>query len=603
MSLRFIALPLASLMSLALVACGDDAPNQNDAQADVSREETDSSEDQDTRISSDSEDGVGASDTSDPSAPDTRPAPDTAASDTSSGTDTNEPTDTSSQPDTSETDTTAGSDTADVNSPDVSTSPAPVAGLVIENVTTPGGNSSSKLRARWNALTDADSHPEYLKVQVSAWEGDIQLDVADVATITTEALLEGLPSATTLTIKVERCTYQNECVSTIFATGTTANEVWRFKGTGHRLANLAPIVSDGNVRLAVTLFGADAEAPGPRIHLYYGASPGPGGEPFQGLSIASTSTAPSADDPSSFLTFQPLGADFGVIANGSTSTPLVGAQGIHAGHAVPMYVDNNPVVRLYFESLGNDGKNRILSIDSKDGFIGRDFRTGAGSKCVSSADYAANGPCALRVEIPAEGDVGGFAKIRNARQMKIGYPTHFGWTWYPTPGDFMIFTTDNIQQCSGAPMNQVWATWTGTKWDVEYDSAGCPQHFQSMQAPSPFHIEGGRYKMMYGDPSKREGVVTGSRLPFLGPKQYIYADGRRTPGESTDFEDWDALTNARPIDFKWPDGTLLDATAEGYIDDFHMIQPTDDPDLQVLYVAITDGTAIPTTAVAVLDNP
>ena len=70
-----------------------------------------------------------------------------------------------------------------------------------------------------------------------------------------------------------------------------------------------------------------------------------------------------------------------------------------------------------------------------------------------------------------------------------------------------------------------------------------------------------------------------------------------------DFEDWEGTTSARTAIFIWPDGTRLSAGAAGYIDDFSVVAPTADLALQVLYVAITDGTVTPFSAAAVLINP
>jgi hypothetical protein len=312
----------------------------------------------------------------------------------------------------------------------------------------------------------------------------------------------------------------------------------------------------------------------------------------------------TADNPASYLSFAPLGAGYGVLSTGSTNAPLVGPQGLHAGQAVAYDGPTGAVVRLFFEAAGADGRTRIMSIDSKDGLIGRDFRSGDGNACSTTADYQDGGPCALRVEVPVEGDAGGWPKIRHARQMKVGVASATDWRWRQDLNDFMIFTTDDIAGCSTAMMNQAWAVWRGTRWEVAYDRNGCPKLFRNMQAPSPLHLEGGRYKMMFGDPSQNRDALAGSRLPFLGPKLLVYAHAMRSgDGDAVDFEDWDALSAARPMIFEWPDGTLLDGRSEGYIDDFHMVRPTEDPELQVLYVAITDGSQIPITGVAVLRNP
>jgi hypothetical protein len=95
-----------------------------------------------------------------------------------------------------------------------------------------------------------------------------------------------------------------------------------------------------------------------------------------------------------------------------------------------------------------------------------------------------------------------------------------------------------------------------------------------------------------------------STLPFLGPKRILYGDGTNTGlNDRVDFEDWESQTNARDVGFLWPNGEILDNTAEGYIDDFHFLTPTGSLDLQVMYLAITNGTDMPIGAAAVLLNP
>jgi hypothetical protein len=125
-----------------------------------------------------------------------------------------------------------------------------------------------------------------------------------------------------------------------------------------------------------------------------------------------------------------------------------------------------------------------------------------------------------------------------------------------------------------------------------------------MQASHPLHLSDVRFKMYFGDPSDQTGRVTGSNLPFLGPKKVIYANGARTGDPNrVDFEDWDPTSAGRRLVFLWPSGSPLNATATGYIDDFSVVMPTGDRDLQVLYVAITDGTVAPFASAAVLINP
>jgi hypothetical protein len=126
----------------------------------------------------------------------------------------------------------------------------------------------------------------------------------------------------------------------------------------------------------------------------------------------------------------------------------------------------------------------------------------------------------------------------------------------------------------------------------------------SMQAAHPLHLGGARYKLYYGDPSITAGRVASSPFPFLGPKKLVYADGA-TAGDAlrVDFEDWETPARGREVRFLWPDGSELNSTAEGYIDDFTVLTPTTSAALQVMYVAITDGTMPPFSASAVLVNP
>ena len=112
-----------------------------------------------------------------------------------------------------------------------------------------------------------------------------------------------------------------------------------------------------------------------------------------------------------------------------------------------------------------------------------------------------------------------------------------------------------------------------------------------------------RYKLYYGDPSITTGKLT-SGNPFLGPKKLIYADARGTGSQTNvDFEDWESTSSGRNVVFVWPNGEQLSAGAEGYIDDFHFLAPTGSLDLQVMYLAINDGTQIPIGVSAVLLNP
>jgi hypothetical protein len=194
-------------------------------------------------------------------------------------------------------------------------------------------------------------------------------------------------------------------------------------------------------------------------------------------------------------------------------------------------------------------------------------------------------------------------RIPNARQHKVAFPTQTDWRWDGAPGTFLVFTTDRIPGCATGGMNHGYAVWDGAKWNVQYAANGCPKLFLDAQAAFPMHLGGQRYKLYYGDPT----ITTGkgpSSLPFLGPKKLIYSDGAVSGSlDRADFEDWERQSLARDVVFLWPNGDPLNDAAEGYIDDYHFLAPTGNLDLQVMYLAITNGTEVPFASAATLLNP
>ena len=304
--------------------------------------------------------------------------------------------------------------------------------------------------------------------------------------------------------------------------------------------------------------------------------------------------------PDTFLSFASRSGSSGVT---SPTTPSSLIASVATGQGVPVSHPDGGFVRLFFEAQGADGRTRAMWIDSKDGYRGLDFNAGPATTCESAADYAAGGGCAPTVAIAVEGDPDGNSRIRNARQFKVAWPTLDAPHWDLAAGTFMVFTTDRVDGCSAASHNHGYAVWDGMRWVVQYREDGCPKLFTSAQAAFPLHAGGGRYRLYYGDPSMQEGRGT-SNLPFLGPKKLIYADAAVTGDASrVDFEDWEPQDAARDVVFLWPDGEPMDARAEGYIDDYHFLTPTGSPDLQVMYVTITDGAIPPIAVAAVLRNP
>ncbi|HET7729270.1 MAG TPA: fibronectin type III domain-containing protein [Usitatibacter sp.] len=455
--------------------------------------------------------------------------------------------------------------------------------------------SSSRLALSWSAPANlVPTRYDVLVTEVTSSSS------RTVSTTATSLQLDGLKSATGYRFEVRACDAA-QCYAQPAATSAaeTPAEVWQLQGTGRSFAGLARVVADGNVKLHAMRIGEGAPADlAGRLRLYYGAS----GAAYHGLSVAVTADAAAASAPSTYLAFASRAGSAGLL-DPPAGSALVRA--VATGQGVPLSSSLGSRVRLFFEGLGADNRTRILWVDSHDGYAGLDFNAGAATTCSTAADYSPGGGCAPTVAIGVEGDAtAGWARISNARQFKIGVPTASDWRWDGAAGTFMVFTVDAISGCTAATHNQAYAVWSGSAWQVQYDASGCPKMLASAQAAHPLHLGGVRYKLYYGDPSDATGRLPGSMLPFLGPKKLVYADGAASGDPArVDFEDWEPVSRGRPITFLWPDGAVLDATAEGYIDDFSVIAPTGSLALQVLYVAITDGTTIPFTAVAVLLNP
>lgn len=460
----------------------------------------------------------------------------------------------------------------------------------------PGLESSSRLRLHWQRPVDGAIERYELAV-TDLLTGELALH----RTAATNLQLDGLKASTGYRIELIPCSagfcHLGQAAS---VEATTAREVWQLQGSGRTVGGLRRSVADGNVKIHAVRFGSDAPASvANRVQLYYGAM----GPTVRGLATALGSSAVDPAQPSSYLDFSSRAGLTGLISPPSAA-PWV--RDVATGQAVPLTGNR---LRLYFEASGSDNRTRILSIDAKDGGVGQDFNSGAATTCAISADYSSGGGCEPQLVIGVEGDGAlGNPRIINARQFKIGWPTQDDWRWAEDDGSWMVFTVDAVPGCSTAGHNQAYAVLDATtrRWIVQYDSAtACPLMFRHMQAAHPLHLGGGRYQLIYGDTSDLSGALPGSNLPFLGRKRVLYADARRSGDPArVDFADWEPSALGRRVAFHWPDGTLLDATAEGYIDDFSVIAPAGDPaHVRVLYVAITDGRAAPVTASAILLNP
>lgn len=475
-----------------------------------------------------------------------------------------------------------------------SLSPPTSVAVVNANSQTVGSStfySSTRLTLSWAAPTDYTV--DHYSISASETVGNTSLSYSVTAN-NTSATLTGLKSGTAYGVVVSACKDAAcaEAGSAAAVSGTTSEEYWQLQGSGNSTSGLTRIVSDGNALISATRIGPDAGgSTASRIQLYYKSSLS------HGPSIAVTSQDTDAAISSSYLSFTSFGTSYGLVTPSPSATLVSEVGGVHA---VPL---KSGGVRLFFDPLGSDGKSRIMYLDSKDGYVGRDFNSGSATNCSTAADYNTGGGCAPTVIIGVEGDsIQPNSKIAHARQFKVGFPALNDWRWDQAAGTFMVFTTDSIPGCTTYMMNHAYAIWDGTNWVVQYESNGCPKLFKSAQAAFPLHMGGVNYKLYYGDPSVTAGRLSTS-MPFLGPKKLIYADGVLSGSTSTvDFEDWESQAQARNVIFLWPNGDQFDNTAEGYIDDYYFIAPTGNLDLQVLYMAISNGTEVPFGAAAILLN-
>ena len=456
--------------------------------------------------------------------------------------------------------------------------------------------SSSRLVVSWTSDESDPTHHFEVIARESVQGTEVR---ATVAAGTTSVTVSGLKAATSYAVTVVACG-NDACAqssASATATGTTDTEYWQLRGTGNSVSGLTKAVSDGNARLSATRLGPDADPVANHVQLYYGPMNANRQSP---LAVAVASGPADAANPNSFLTFSSRAGSSGLI---SPPTPSSLITQVNTGQGVPIAKERGGFVRLFFEAQGADGRTRAMSIDSKDGFYGLDFNAGAAMTCSTAADYSRGGGCEPTVAIPVDGDLNGNSRINHSRQFKVAWPTLDSPHWDMATGSFMVFTSDRVTGCSEFQQNHGYAVWDGVKWVVQYRDNGCPKLFTSAQAAFPFHSGGARYRLYYGDPSITIGRGS-SNLPFLGPKKLIYADGAVSGvPRVVDFEDWEPQTAARDVAFLWPDGTQMDARAEGYIDDYHFLTPTGDANLQVMYITITDGAIAPISVVALLRNP
>ena len=229
------------------------------------------------------------------------------------------------------------------------------------------------------------------------------------------------------------------------------------------------------------------------------------------------------------------------------------AIGVTTTQPIPLDASMGGGIRLFFEAQGTDQRTRVMYLDSRDGYTGRDFNTGDKTICSTLADYSAGGGCVPTVVIGVATDAGGNPGLSNARQFKIG----------------------------------------------------CPKFMTETQAPMVVHMGGTRYKMYFSHNATRRGGMS-NPLTDLKPLKVIYADGGVSGDPAAvDFEDREQVAQAREVHFLWPDGSTLNVASESTLDDYMMFMPTGNPSLQIMYsnMSIPGSGLAPFIGMAVLVNP
>jgi len=450
--------------------------------------------------------------------------------------------------------------------------------------------SSSQLRAAWAA--DAEAH----YYRVTATGGRHTVSVA-VAREESSVLLAELRAATEYRVVVEACV-EESCRAIAESREKTEAEYWRVVGTGGSFRGAKRLVVDGNVNASALRYGDWAGELAGKVQLYY--VPMQGDE--KGMKIGEM-IAPAVDSVSAVAEFRPV-SGFGLIrVCGAPGVVCPGTANLSAQLAlfqpVPM---SNGVVRMFFEAQGSDGRTRVLSLDSQDGYVGRDFHRGAATRCSSFQDFAPGGGCEPEVVIGVDIDgERGNANVRNARQFKVAWPNRDGRVWDGAAGTFLLFTTEYRDGlCSGAGFNFGYAVYDGERWVVQYEDDGCPKLMKGMQAMAPMHLGGNRYKLYFNQhPDGPQGPG-----PVRKPMRMIYNDSE---GDGVQFEDWEAKEASRPVYFLFDDGTVLTEEEMSRLDDNFAYMPNGDWGLQVLYSNMAEGLppqgAPPFIGVSVLINP
>lgn len=457
-------------------------------------------------------------------------------------------------------------------------------------------SSSSKIACAWSLLPSTSDFTVD-RYEITATEIVKNTSVSSSATVSQTTLrLTGLKSGTSYKITLRA--YSGSCVvASDSASGKTSEEYWQLQGTGNTVAGLKKVVADGNTLNYAFVYGSWAphDSLKGRIRYYYN----PQAFSEKGAKSALSDAVPRTGDIASATTFTGL-SGYGLTYSGYDST-VAGTRAfrtIGQAQAVPY----QGKVRMYFEALTPDNRNRIHSIDSKDGLTGIDYNAGTSTICKTADDFKIGGGCDYTTALGVSTDVmNANPNISDIRQFKIGYATLDSWLWNGAVGTFMTPTFDisRTAVCSNKyTFTTGYALWDGSAWKLQYNGT-CPKFFDGVQAPCVVHLGGSRYKFYFNYNQVLKGQMMNPQRDTK-PMRVMYAEG--TSGV-VQFEDWEGVEKSRDMVYLFPDGSVLTESQESKLDDYHFFVPTGDMDFQVQYTNISDGMSIPFVAAALLLNP
>ncbi len=451
--------------------------------------------------------------------------------------------------------------------------------VVAPKVATSAGEleSSSRLRATWQAPVGTVDHFVIEAVGPVATPAET-LSVPAGETAGTIGLLR---SSTSYAVTVRAC-LDADCQQSLPSStenASTATETWQIQGSGESFASASHIVADGNTKASTIIYGEGAakDLLG-TVQLYYDTN-NPGNK---GILIATLASGVSSD-PKSMASFAAV-PGFGLLRQDSPQAKQrIGPQTFQV---LPLSAAMGGKVRIFFEGvLAGTKKPHLYSVDSVDGYVGRDFHVGDATLC-GHQEIGADGACPTSVALGYDDPKA--VALREIRQAKVVYPRLDDWRWDGAKGTAMVVTLHlekSHQDCSETFFNAGYAVWDGAAWKLQYDAAGCPISWPGVQAPMPVHLGGPRYKFYFNN-----NAIGGGKLKGMSdkPMKVMYGDARAS-GDSAvlDFADWENSPGAREVRYVWPTGAELSETEESRLDDYEIFAPTGDPSYLVMYSNMT----------------